>query len=689
MDVIVTDHHEIEGEPPACIVISPKLGSYPCSDLAGVGVAFKLAHALLSEPEEDLVEIPLALRAYTDVVAVGTIADVVPLAGENRVLARVGLGRLRSAPRPGLATLLEVAGGRPGVVDAGTVGFRLAPRLNAAGRLEDATQALELLGCEDRDAALPVALRLDELNRERQAIEAAMLAEACALVPEPLPPALVLSSPAWHEGVIGIVASRVAERFNRPVILLSEGDEEARGSGRGILGFDLLGAVERSAAHLLTYGGHRAACGLRLRREHIGAFREQFTAAAAAALSADDLMRALSVDAVVGCDELTLELADELELLAPHGLGNRRVTLLVHGAEVVAPRLTRNKKHMQYRIRRDGFSCRAIHFNFGQLREVDGPGRYDVPVTLSKNEYNGCVSAQVAVKTLFPLAEPAVDLCPASCSTACADRLRGDAVWEELLQFRLEPTAGVEERLERARREGRVRDRRGRTATATITSLAAGGERVLVLVADVARRRPLLSRGALSPHMGRTAMYLQAACVGRLGVAAESDIVMTSYDVVAARPEVAAGFTHMVLFDPPSSRAALALVASAAPEAWLHAAWGSAEAAFAAQVGAGELDLYATLRRVWRCLAAAPGEFNDDLAGRLLDDGDGLRSVSAAGAALWALREAGLLVVDQADRYHLERPESKVDITTTEAYGAWHRLFQRRDLLKICLTARL
>lgn len=165
-------------------------------------------------------------------------------------------------------------------------------------------------------------------------------------------------------------------------------------------------------------------------------------------------MRALSVDAVVGCDELTLELADELELLAPHGLGNRRVTLLVHGAEVVAPRLTRNKKHMQYRIRRDGFSCRAIHFNFGQLREVDGPGRYDVPVTLSKNEYNGCVSAQVAVKTLFPLAEPAVDLCPASCSTACADRLRGDAVWEELLQFRLEPTAGVEERLERARREG-------------------------------------------------------------------------------------------------------------------------------------------------------------------------------------------------------------------------------------------
>ncbi len=349
MDVIVTDHHEVEGQLPDCVVVTPKLPGYPCPQLAGVGVAFKLAHALLEEPAEARVEVPLALRPLSDVVAIGTIADIVPLVDENRILASIGLGRLRSAPRPGLAALMEVAGVKADGVNAGTVGFRLAPRLNAAGRLEDASLALELLGCADRDAALPMALRLNELNQERQAIEAGILSAAVEMVPDPPPPALVLSSPAWHEGVVGIVASRVAERFNRPAILLSEGDEEAKGSGRSIPGFDLLGAVEGSAEHLLAFGGHRAACGLRLRREHISAFRKSFVAQAAAMLGAADLVRTQPVDAVVGGHDLTLGLADELELLAPHGFGNRKVTLLLHGAEVVGPRLTRDHRHAQYR----------------------------------------------------------------------------------------------------------------------------------------------------------------------------------------------------------------------------------------------------------------------------------------------------------------------------------------------------
>ncbi len=374
MDVIVTDHHELEGGLPPCVVVSPKLGGYPCAHLAGVGVAFKLAHALLEERGEALVDLPLALRPYTDLVAVGTIADVVPITGENRVLTAIGLGRLRSSPRPGLAALLEVAGGRPESVDAGAVGFRLGPRLNAAGRLEDASIALELLGAPDRDTALPLALRLNELNRERQTIEAAMLESAVALVPDPLPPALVLSSPDWHEGVVGIVASRVAERFHRPAILLSESDDMAKGSGRSIPAFDLLGAVERSSEHLITFGGHRAACGLRLRRDAIPAFREAFVAQAAAALGPDDLQRVRQVDAIVGGDELTLGLADELELLAPHGFGNRQVTLLLHAAEVVAPRLTRDKRHAQYRVRCDGATCQAIHFNFDGLDELLPPG---------------------------------------------------------------------------------------------------------------------------------------------------------------------------------------------------------------------------------------------------------------------------------------------------------------------------
>jgi single-stranded-DNA-specific exonuclease len=688
MDVIVTDHHEMEGPQPDCVVVTPKLPGYPCPQLAGVGVAFKLAHALLEEPAEARVEVPLALRPLSDVVAIGTIADIVPLVDENRVLASIGLGRLRSSPRPGLAALMEVAGVKADGVNAGTVGFRLAPRLNAAGRLEDASLAMELLGCADRETALPMALHLNELNQERQAIEAGILAAAAEMVPDPPPPALVLSSPAWHEGVVGIVASRVAERFNRPAILLSEGDEEAKGSGRSIPGFDLLGAVERSAEHLLAFGGHRAACGLRLRREHIPAFREAFVAQAAAALSEADLVRTQLVDAVVGGHDLTLGLADELELLAPHGFGNRKVTLLLHGAEVVGPRLTRDHRHAQYRVRCDGATCQAIHFNFDKLQELTEPGRFDVPLGLSKNEYNGAVSAQAEVRGLHRLGEPDRDVCATACDLSCPDRLTGGALWGELLEGPSWPGDGEPAALAEARRDGRLLDRRGRAVVSTLTSLAAGGERVLVLVADVARRRPLLSRDVLSPQLARPAAYLQSACVGRLGEAlAGPDVVLTGYDVVAARPQLAAAFAHVVLLDPPFTRSLLAAVAAAAPEAWVHALWGRAEAGFAAQVAAAELDLDATMRRAWRALSAAAGRFDEALEEEVLGGDPFLRSAGAAAAALRALRDAALLSVDGAGGYHLERPQSKVDVTQTDTYKAWHTLFQTSDFLRTCLTA--
>jgi len=688
MDVIVTDHHEMEGPPPDCIVVTPKLPGYPCPQLAGVGVAFKLAHALLEEPSEARVEVPLALRPLSDVVAIGTIADIVPLVDENRVLASIGLGRLRSSPRPGLAALMEVAGVKADGVNAGTVGFRLAPRLNAAGRLEDASLALELLGCADRDTALPMALRLNELNQERQAIEAGILAAAAEMVPDPPPAALVLSSPAWHEGVVGIVAARVAERFNRPTILLSEGDEEAKGSGRSIPGFDLLGAVERSAEHLLAFGGHRAACGLRLRRAHIPAFRKAFVAQAAAMLGAADLVRMQPVDAVVGGHDLTLGLADELELLAPHGFGNRKVTLLLHGAEVVGPRLTRDHRHAQYRVRCNGATCQAIHFNFDKLQELKEPGRFDVPLSLSKNEYNGAVSAQAEVRGLHRLGVPDRDLCATACDLSCPDRLSGEALWAELLEGPSWGAGDGAQALAEARADGRLLDRRGSAAVSALASLAAGGERVLVVVADVARRRPLLSRDVLSPQLGRRALYLQAACVGRLGEAlAGPDVVMTGYDVVAAHPQLVAAFAHLVLLDPPLTRCLLAALAAAAPAAWLHVLWGAAEAGFAAQVLAAELDLDGAMRRVWRALSAAAGRFDEALAQEILGGDPFLRSAGVAAAALRALRDAGLLRIDGAGGYHLERPQSKVDVTQTDTYRAWHTQFQTSDYLQTCLTA--
>ena len=691
MDVIVTDHHEMEGAPPECIVVSPKLPGYPYEQLAGVGVAFKLAHALLAEPAPatPTVEVPLALRALTDVLAIGTIADIVPLTGENRVLVSIGLGRLRSAPRPGLAALMEVAGVLPDAVDAGAVGFRLAPRLNAAGRLEDASLALELLGCADREAALPLALKLDELNRERQELESAIFAEACTMVPDPPPPALVLSSEGWHEGVVGIVASRVVERFNRPAILLSVSDGQAKGSGRSIPAFDLLGAVEQCAEHLASFGGHRVACGLRLRSEHIPAFREAFVARAAAALTPDDLVRTRGVDALVAGDELDLRLADELELLAPHGPGNSRVTLLLHNAEVLDPRLTRDGRHLQCRVRCNGASCRAIHFNFNGLADLVEEGRYDVPLHLSKNEFRGSVTAQVQVRALHRLQANDADLCATACDLSCPERLRGAALWEELLEGPgWAAPEGAAEALQAARREGRLIDRRGRPPEAALAALAAGGERVLVLTADVARRRPLLTRDVLSPQLGRRAAYVQAACAGRLaGLQDDPHMVLTGYDVVAARPQAAAAFTHVVLLDPPFTRRLLAAVAAAAPQAWLHALWGSAEAGFTLKVAAAELELDGVMRQVWRSLSAAAGGFDEALEQELLRGEPFLRAAGVRAAALRALREAGLLRTDGSGGYHLERPQDKVDVSRTASFSSWHSLFRTSSYLQTCLTA--
>ncbi len=385
-------------ELPDCIVINPKLGRYPFPHLAGVGVALKLAHALLEERQSDRVELPLALRPFLDVVAVGTVADVVPLTDENRSLVAMGIGRLRSSPRPGLAALLEVADTAPSSVDASTIGFRLAPRLNAAGRLDDAAQAVDLLGAADRATALPLAQRLGQLNAERQEIEAAILREALAMLPEPLPAALVLSSPDWHEGVVGIVAARVVEQTGRPTILLSQTDGVAKGSGRSIPEFDLLAGVAACSHVLLGFGGHKAACGLRLPVAAVRGFAEALAGYAGERLGADQFRRVTTVDALAAGDQLTLGLTDELDLFAPHGIGNPRPVIMLHGAELAACRLTRNGRHMQCDVRLDGVTVPGVRFGFSAVSELAPGTRYDVPVAYVKNAFNGIVRPQAQVK---------------------------------------------------------------------------------------------------------------------------------------------------------------------------------------------------------------------------------------------------------------------------------------------------
>jgi single-stranded-DNA-specific exonuclease len=405
LEVVVTDHHRPGDTLPDCPVVAPRPSSYPFPELCGTGVVHKLAEALLGSEHP-------ALRRQLDLVALATIADVVPLVDENRGFAAAGLRALACTRRPGLLALMKSARVDPAAIDAGAVGFRLAPRINAAGRLGRPDAALELILTEDAERARVLASELDDLNRERQAVEDRILREASELV-ESLPErarrrcGYVLWREEWHEGVIGIVASRLVERFARPVVLIAGSGDGWKGSGRSIPSFDLHGALATCSTLLERFGGHRAAAGLSIEASNLEAFAEAFAEHADELLTESDLAPATTVDAVVSAEELTLGLAQELDRLAPFGLGNPDVTLLLPACEVVTPALVGDGKHLRFRVRqhgRDGGT--AIAFGQGsQLDRVRAAGHFDVACRLKENHWNGTVAPQLVVRRIFDTAE--------------------------------------------------------------------------------------------------------------------------------------------------------------------------------------------------------------------------------------------------------------------------------------------
>ncbi len=402
LEVVVTDHHRPGEVLPDCPVVATRPSSYPFPELCGTGVVLKLGEALLG-PEHP------ALARNLDLVALATIADVVPLVDENRALASAGLRALACTRRPGLQALMRNAHVDPAAVDAGAVGFRLAPRINAAGRLSRPDIALELILTDDAEAARTLALRLEELNRDRQQVEDRILREASALV-DGLPErdrrrrGYVLWNEDWHEGVIGIVSSRLVERFDRPVVLVTgTADGTWKGSGRSVPRFDLHGALDVCSEHLVRFGGHRAAAGLSIAPERLEAFAEAFAAHADATIAEEDLHTPTVVDAVVSAEDLTLTLAQELDRLAPFGLGNPDVTLLVPGARPEAPALVGDGKHLRFRVRQQGRDAgSAIAFGQGfELDRLRAEGVFDVVCRLKENHWNGTVAPQLVVRRVF------------------------------------------------------------------------------------------------------------------------------------------------------------------------------------------------------------------------------------------------------------------------------------------------
>jgi len=362
VDLIVTDHHLPENDkrvPDALAVLNPNQPGcdYPNKFLCGAGVAFKLAQALLTKIRGEQ-EAQRLLPSFIKMVAIATIADAVPLTGENRVFAKLGLEALRRLVNPGLRALFEVAkvGDRPGGVSASDIGFRVAPRLNAAGRMDVAKDVIELFTTKDAARAAELAAKLHKLNADRQAEELRILAAMQMRVDtdEELQKnfCLVVDGEGWHRGVIGICATRLVERYGKPTLVISRDGEEGHGSGRSIAGFHLLDALEQESCRRLfsRFGGHSHAVGFALPCENIAALREAMDGYARTKLSAADLQPTLEIDGELSLDEVSPKLFDCLRQLEPFGQGNREPIFVTKSARLIGPPRVLKEKHMKLRV---------------------------------------------------------------------------------------------------------------------------------------------------------------------------------------------------------------------------------------------------------------------------------------------------------------------------------------------------
>ena len=406
VDVVVTDHHEPGGEiAPAVAMVNPKLGGDPSvAMLAGVGVAFKLCHALVKRARDaGHAAGALDLRHYMDLVAVGTIADIVPLREENRIFARYGLDQLNRTEFIGLRALMDVARLK-GPADAYHVGFVLGPRLNAMGRLGDAETSLKLLLSDDAQEAAALASELDQANRERQQVEADIHDEIAARLAGSFDPArdygLVLASDKWHAGVIGIVASRVASRFNRPTVLIALDGESGRGSGRSIDGFNLVEHLKACGDLLMQCGGHVMAAGLQIEASKVQDFKARFNDIAHAALGGTDLTPVQRVDGWVGLQECTDELLAVLDTMQPFGFGNPRPVLAAKAVRAADVRTVGEGKHLKLRLVLGATEVDAIGFGMGSRKVPDEP--MDVAFHLQRNSYMGRDRLQLNLQDFRP-----------------------------------------------------------------------------------------------------------------------------------------------------------------------------------------------------------------------------------------------------------------------------------------------
>jgi single-stranded-DNA-specific exonuclease len=692
MKVVVTDHHLPGERLPDCPIVHPIVSEYPFEGLCAAGVVHKLAIALCDAAGRGAVETVGGRRhpcdRDLDLVALATVADMVPLVGENRRLVREGLRLMRDGPRVGLRALMAASAVDPASIDAPSMGFRLAPRINAAGRLYRADAGVELMLTDDAGRAAAIAAELDRANAERRWADQKVVEEAerarSSLTPaERAAPALVLAGQGWHAGVVGIAASRMVERHFRPTILLSVDGRRAKGSARSIPGFDLVEALDACSGHLGRYGGHRAAAGLELDAERLDDFREAFVAHAASKLDPADLIRLERLDALVGVgrDGIGMDLARQLESLGPFGMGNPGPRLLVPSGRLREVRpLGEEGKHSRFQL--ESGAGRALGVAFGMngelTRRADQP--LDLSIELEVDRWNGAEQPRVVVRELYPLGEEGSDAERGRCGEGCP---APDEEWWERLERELErisegrPGALLDIRAPDG--PGReVIDRRGGAAVASLAELISSGEPVLAVCADAARRSRLASSAADPRRFGAAPPRIACCRCGNRSLQAAlakppaSGLVLTDWTAVALRPDAARGFRHLVVVDPPPSDA-LETLANAGSGGYLHLAWGPAELELTERLLARDWQLRAVISEIWRALAATGGEAEGRaLRAVLAGPSDYERTPEVAARCLAVLDELGLCEwkPDRGGRFLRVLSSESTDLARSRAYAA-------------------
>jgi single-stranded-DNA-specific exonuclease len=624
VDVVVTDHHRPGAALPDCPIVHPALGGYPFEHLCGAAVALKLSQALRRAADVD----PASADEDLDLAGLATLCDMVPLIGENRRIAREGMTALARTRKQGLRALMAVTQLDPADVDERAAGFRLGPRINAAGRLKRADAALELLLTDDRERGVEIARELDGLNYDRREAEQRIASEAERLcAPQLAAAAIVVAGEGWHPGVVGIVASRLVERHRRPCVVIALDGDSGRGSGRSIEPYDLHAGLGAASGHLVRHGGHRMAAGLEIAAGSVDGFRAALTAHAGAVLAPGDLLPVQEAHAVVPVGALTLDLAEELERLAPFGASNPAPVLMVPAAGIEhVTAMGKERDHARFTLAGGSARARGVAFRTSQRELADaGATHQDVAVALERNHWNGSVEARVVLRAICPTEGGEVrDLAPGLELVAAVEReLAADpAAWRSLDGPARVDADGVTAMRRSPSGSAPVSDRRGEGLAAIAGDLLTSGESVLMVVTDVARRR--------------------AGLEATVAAMAPDGLAVVGWEALCGDPALTAPFDHLVAFDPPPIADCLPLLDGS--EAVVHLAWGAAERAFTLASWRDRLDLRPALVDLWRALDASGELVGADLETALRGSGQHPRDGRHCGRLVRVLCELDLAV---------------------------------------------